>query len=101
KVVGIDRYDPPHNRGSSHGETRVIRMAYFEHPDYVPLLRQAYQAWHALQSAAEQALFFKTGLLQIGPESGEVVAGVLASASQHALKIERIDHAEIRQIYPG
>lgn len=101
RVIGIDRFDPPHDRGSSHGDTRVIRMAYFEHPDYVPLLRQAYQAWHFLESEAERSLFFRTGLLQIGSESGEVIAGVLGSARQHQLEIETLSGNDLRRLFSG
>ena len=52
RAVGIDRFSPPHDRGSSHGQTRVIRQAYFEHPDYVPLLKESYRLWHELETVA-------------------------------------------------
>ncbi|GAA4425281.1 N-methyl-L-tryptophan oxidase [Bremerella cremea] len=101
RVIGLDRFAPPHSLGSSHGQTRVIRMAYFEHPDYVPLLRQAYQGWAELESASERSLYFPTGVLQIGPESGEVIAGVRKSAEQHQLAIDSFSHEEISKAFPG
>ena len=55
RAVGIDRFSPPHDRGSSHGQTRVIRQAYFEHPDYVPLLMESYRLWRELEAAARPA----------------------------------------------
>ncbi|MBA2116993.1 N-methyl-L-tryptophan oxidase [Bremerella alba] len=100
-VIGLDRYSPPHIHGSSHGQTRVIRMAYFEHPDYVPLLHQAYRGWSDLQQATGRSLYFPTGVLQIGPEAGEVIAGTLRSAQEHHLAIQRIAYDEITDVFPG
>lgn len=100
-VIGLDRFSPPHTHGSSHGQTRVIRMAYFEHPDYVPLLRQAYRNWHDLEQTTGKQLYFPTGVLQIGPESGEVIAGTLRSAQEHQLAIERYAYEDIPREFPG
>ncbi|RCS41464.1 N-methyl-L-tryptophan oxidase [Bremerella cremea] len=100
-VIGLDRFAPPHSRGSSHGDTRVIRMAYFEHPDYVPLLQQAYQGWHALEELAGKQLYFPTGVLQIGPEQGDVIAGIRQSATKHNLAIESFTASEIPRTFPG
>src|SRR5436189_2542125 len=88
KVLGIDQFPGGHDRGSSHGETRVIRQAYFEHPDYVPLLRRAYELWTDLECRSGRQLFFRVGLLQVGPPEGDVVAGVLRSAHEHHLDID-------------
>lgn len=100
-VIGIDQFAPPHDRGSSHGDTRVIRMAYFEHPDYVPLLRQAYRNWHTLEEVSGTQLYFPTGVLQIGPEQGEVIAGIRQSAAAHNLAIESFTENEIPQTFAG
>lgn len=100
-VLGLDSFEPGHDRGSSHGETRVIRMAYFEHPDYVPLLRRAYELWEELQQDSGRDLYRETGLIQIGPPKGEVVAGVLRSAREHGLAVERLEARDIRTRYPG
>lgn len=101
RALGIDRFHPPHDRGSTHGETRVIRMAYFEHPDYVPLLREAYRAWGELEAATGLALFHEVGLLEVGPPDGIVVPGVLRAAQQHSLRIEPLSAAEIENRWSG
>lgn len=101
RTLGIDRFNPPHARGSSHGETRIIRKAYFEHPGYVPLLLRAYELWGQIECIAEQKLFHRTGLLEIGPSDGIVVPGVLLSAAQHGLDIEMMSMSEARRRFPG
>jgi sarcosine oxidase len=101
RVLGIDRFPGGHDRGSSHGETRIIRQAYFEHPDYVPLLVRAYELWRELEIEAAEKLLFQVGLLQIGPANGAVVRGVLASSQQHGLAIEQHTAAEIHRRWPG
>ena len=100
RVLGIDRYAPPHEQGSSHGHLRVIRMAYYEHPDYVPLLRRAYELWHELEADAGQSLYREAGLLQIGPPEGEVIRGIQQSAQDHELPIDRLDADELRSRWP-
>ncbi len=100
-VLGLDRFPGGHDRGSSHGQTRAIRQAYFEHPDYVPLLRRAYELWAELEQRRGQQLYFETGLLEVGPPDGIVVPGVLASARQHNLEVERLTLAEVHRRFPG
>src|SRR6187200_1057666 len=73
RVLGLDRFPGGHDRGSSHGETRIIRQAYFEHADYVPLLRRAYELWRELEADAGVDLLHQVGLLQVGPPEGHVV----------------------------
>jgi len=99
-VLGLDRFSPPHTHGSSHGQTRVIRQAYFEHPDYVPLLRRTYQLWHELEAATGTKLFEQCGLLEVGPAQGEVVAGVLQAAKQHSLQVETLTAAAVEARWP-
>src|ERR1700741_4851824 len=71
RVIGIDRFPPGHDRGSSHGATRVIRLDYFEHPSYVPLLRRAYALWRELEAATGEKILHVTGIAEMGPpESG-------------------------------
>lgn len=101
RVVGIDRFCPPHDRGSSHGQTRVIRQAYFEHSDYVPLLRESYRLWRELESATDQTLFIETGLLEVGPADGVVVPGVLQAAAAHRLEVEQLPASDIERRWPG
>src|SRR3989304_9706362 len=82
RVLGIDCLRPPHSSGSSHGHTRVIRQAYFEHPDYVPLLKESYRLWRELEAQVGKQLFHQIGLVEIGPADGVVVPGVLRAAEQ-------------------
>src|SRR4051812_8910977 len=70
KVLGLDRFVPPHSFGSSHGESRIIREAYFEHPLYVPLVQRAYELWAELSNLSGQDLFLQTGGLMIGRPEG-------------------------------
>jgi monomeric sarcosine oxidase len=79
----------------------MIRQAYFEHPDYVPLVLRAYEHWYALQAAAGRTLYRETGLLEIGPPSGVVVPGVLASARQHNLAVDELTPVEVERRFPG
>jgi len=101
RVLGIDRFQPPHDRGSSHGHTRVIRQAYFEHPDYVPLLVESYRLWRELEQQAGRQLFHQVGLVQVGPPDGQVVPGVLRSAAEHRLLVEQLAASEIENRWPG
>lgn len=101
RVLGVDRFRPPHDRGSTHGQTRVIRQAYFEHPAYVPLLRESYSLWHDLEIYAGKKLFHQVGLVEIGPSHGTVVPGVLRAAEEHSLEIEWLLPQQIMERWPG
>jgi sarcosine oxidase len=100
QVVGVEQFTPAHDRGSSHGDSRVIRQAYFEHPSYVPLLRHAYQLWADLERD-DPGIFRLTGGLMLGRPDAEVVAGSLASAREHGLPHEVLDAPEIRRRFPN
>src|SRR6202158_3651895 len=86
RVLGLERFRPGHERGSSHGETRIIRLGYFEHPSYVPLVRSAYAKWREIEAAAGRQLMHVTGIVEIGPPDGVLVSGTLGSAQQHGLR---------------
>ncbi len=101
KVLGLDQFDPPHTSGSSHGETRVIREAYFEHPIYVPMVQRAYALWSELERESGQQLYVKTGGLMVGVEGGIVVEGSIRSALEHQLPHEILDCAEVKRRFPG
>src|SRR5438270_8151593 len=74
RVLGLEQFDIPHALGSSHGQSRMIRLAYYEHPDYVPLLKRAYELWHELEATSGQKLLYLSGGLYIGPPDAELVA---------------------------
>ena len=100
-VLGFDRFRPPHTQGSSHGETRIIREAYFEHPVYVPLVQRAYDLWGELEQRSGAVLYRRTGGLMIGTANCELVKGALRSAREHHLAHELIGAREIRERFPA
>lgn len=101
RVLGLEQFDIPHELGSSHGVTRIIRLAYAEHPNYVPLLRRAYELWRELEVAASERLLVITGGFDIGgPETG-VVRGSLKACAQHDLPHEVLDADTLRRRFPG
>lgn len=100
RVLGLDQFPQAHDNGSSHGQSRIIRQAYFEHPDYVPLLLRAYELWDELEQASQRTLFHQVGLLEVGPEDGVLISGVLQSVAQHDLPIERLTVSEARKRFP-
>jgi sarcosine oxidase len=100
RAIGIERFAPGHERGSSHGETRAIRLGYFEHPSYVPLARAAYENWEALERDTGQTVLTRTGVLEIGKPGSVIVAGSLAASREHGLEHELLDRAGIAQRFP-
>jgi sarcosine oxidase len=101
KVLGLDRFAPPHDRGSSHGQTRIIRQAYFEHPNYTPLLLEAYRLWSDLAERSGRQLYHEVGLLQLGPPDGVVVPGMLRSAVEHGLYVEQLSAGDVQRRWPA
>lgn len=101
RVLGIERFWPPHWLGSSHGRSRIIREAYYEHPAYVPLVRRAYELWAEVESEAGRRLFLQTGGLTVGPAGGELVQGSLLSARTHGLTHEVLTADEVRRRFPA
>lgn len=100
RVLGIEQFDIAHDRGSSHGDTRIIRKAYFEHPDYVPLLHRAYELWSELEEAAGVALFDRCGFLTVGRPDSASIAGLEACYALHAMPHERLDGRELGERFP-
>ena len=92
-TLGLDRFPPGHDRGSSHGESRLIRLSYFEHSDYVPMLRRSYELWNAL----DPGLLRRSGILYVGARNGSTLSGVLTSAREHDLYIEEVDPSDFPQ----
>jgi sarcosine oxidase len=101
RVLGLERFDIPHAMGSSHGVNRIIRLAYFEHPSYVPLLRRAYELWRELEYASGERLLFVTGGVDAGVEASRIVQGSLLSCRQHGLSHETLTATELAARYPG
>ena len=101
RVLGIERFEPGHDRGSSHGESRAIRLSYFEHPDYVPLLHTAFAKWRALEDACGETLLTVTGILEAGRPGSEVVLGSQTASRQHGLVHEMLDADEVARRFPA
>jgi len=101
RVLGLEQYEPLHELGSSHGLTRIIRLAYHEDPAYVPLLRRAYELWHELEAIAGEQLLVTTGSLEGGPEDGATFLGALHAARLHDLPHEELDADELKRRYPA
>ena len=101
KVVGLDRFTPPHAFGSSHGKTRIIREAYFEHPHYVPLVQRSYELWNALERSSGRDLLTVTGGLMIGRPDGVLVTGARRSAEAHSLPYAMLTAAEVSARFPA
>jgi sarcosine oxidase len=101
KVLGLEQFDIPHELGSSHGATRIIRLAYAEHPNYVPLLRRAYELWRELEVDAGERLLAITGGFDIGEAQTAVVRGSLEACARHDLPHEVLDADMLRRRFPG
>jgi sarcosine oxidase len=101
RVLGLEQFRVGHDRGSSHGETRIIRKAYFEHPAYVPLLVRAYTLWTDFEKETGRRFFYRTGLLETGPADGMLIRGVRRSAELHGLALEEVAVSDVPRRFPG
>ncbi len=101
RVLGLDRFTPPHAFGSSHGETRIIREAYFEHPVYVPMVQRAYELWRDLEKKSGTTLLRETGGVMIGKPDSDLVKGARHSAELHGLRHEMLTAGELRRRFPA
>jgi sarcosine oxidase len=101
RVCGFDRFAPPHAMGSSHGQTRIIREAYFEDPVYVPMVRRAYELWRELEREAATPLLLQTGGLMIGAADSQLVRGARASAQQYGLEHQILGCSEVARRFPA
>jgi sarcosine oxidase len=98
RVLGLERFDIPNELGSSHGVTRIIRRAYFEHSSYVPLVRRAYELWRELETEAGEQLLVITGAVEGGPR---IFEGAVRSSVEHGLPFEELDGAEVTRRFPA
>jgi sarcosine oxidase len=101
RTLGLERFDIPNDMGSSHGSTRIIRLAYYEHPSYVPLLRRSYALWRELETEAAEQLLHITGSIDASPAGGRVFEGSRESCELHALPHEVLTSAELTRRFPG
>ncbi len=101
RVLGLERFDIPHNMGSSHGISRIIRLPYYEDPAYVPLLHRAYELWDEAEQATGETLLVTTGSVDAGPEDDALFQGALASAKLHGLQHEVMTGGEVNARFPG
>jgi len=100
KVLGIEQHPIAHDLGSSHGTVRAIRKAYFEHPDYVPLLERSYELWNDLENATGEQLLNQCGLLLTAKPDSETMRGLETCYAEHSLPHERLNAQEVQKRYP-
>lgn len=101
RVIGIEQFEPGHDRGSSHGESRIIRLAYFEHPSYVPLVRRAFENWRDLERLTGQSVLTMTGILEAGMPGSAIVAGVREACRVHGLDHQELTAGQIARRFPA
>lgn len=101
RVIVLDRFDPPHDHGSHHGERRMFRTSYYEHADYVPLLRAAFAGWKRLEQECGEPIFDVTGAVYAGPALGEVVPNSLRAAAEHSIPHRRLSREDLLESWPG
>jgi sarcosine oxidase len=101
RVIGFDRFKPGHSRSSSFGESRVIRLAYFEDPSYVPLLRGAYRAWRKLEAVTGEKILATTGIVEAGYPGAALVEGSIRSAREHDLPHELLTPRQVNDRFPA
>lgn len=100
QVLGLEQFTVTHEFGSHAGQSRIIRKAYFEHPDYVPLLNRAYQNWKELEENFNTQLYFRTGLLYAGKPEGVLIKGVLKSADRYGIEVDSVSRSELKFRFP-
>jgi sarcosine oxidase len=97
RVIGIEQFELGHDKGSSHGESRIIRLSYFEHPSYVPLARRAMEKWRELEQLCGHNILTVTGVLEAGYPGCPIVEGSLEASRLHGLDHEVLSAAEINR----
>jgi sarcosine oxidase len=100
KVLGLEQFGIPHERGEHGGQSRLIRKAYFEHPDYVPLLEKAYANWDLLEKETGQQVYHQTGLLYMGEPDHPLIAGVRTSAATYGIAVDTLTSSTFEKQYP-
>ena len=100
KVLGLEQFDIPHEQGSHAGQSRIIRKAYFEHSDYVPLLERAYHNWKELEAKTSSQVYYKTGLIYFGSPDARLIKGTRESAEQYNIPLDILTHETANIRYP-
>lgn len=101
KVLGIEQFDIPHEHGSHAGQSRIIRKAYFEHPDYVPLLERAYENWRTFEKETGARIYYRTGILYFGEKGNANIRGIRTSARLHGIPVQDWTHTRYAEKYPA
>ena len=97
----LDSFNPPHNKGSHHGDTRIIRHAYGEGEEYVPLVLKAQELWHDLEKFTQKQLFLQTGVLNVGNENSDFIKNIISSSKRYSLPLYVLDSSEVNKRWPG
>src|SRR5436853_7044556 len=100
RVLGLEQFGMAHDRGSSHGYTRMIRLAYYEHADYVPLLRRAYEKWREIEKISDEHILHITGGIYAGPRDGELVQHSANAARTHGIEHQTLNREQIAKRFP-
>lgn len=100
KILGLEQFDTPHEQGAHTGQSRIVRKAYFEHPDYVPLMNRAYENWQSLELETETQLYYRTGLAYFGKPDHIMINGTKRSASLYNIQLESLNASETAKRFP-
>lgn len=101
RTLLLDSFNPPHNKGSHHGDTRIIRHAYGEGEDYVPLALKAQELWHDLEKVTQKQLFLQTGVLNVGNEKSDFIQNIISSSKRYSLPLDVLDSSEVNKRWAG
>lgn len=101
KTLLLDSFNPPHNKGSHHGDTRIIRYAYGEGEEYVPLVLKAQELWDDLEKVSGRKIFTQTGVLNVGKEESDFIQNTIASAKKYSLPLDIVDATKVQNRWPG
>ena len=101
KVLGLEQFEIPHELGSSHGYSRMIRYTLQEHPSYVPLVKRAYELWHELEQNINETLVVTTGSVRAGPPDSDFYRGAIESCDLHQIPYEILNNTEVNRRFPG
>jgi sarcosine oxidase len=99
-VIGIDQFTPPHPYGSTHGDTRITRLAIGEGREYVPLVRRSHELWREIEQETGRPLLTQSGVVIIAHPSSPFLAETRAAASEYGIAHELLTGVELRSRFP-